>query len=66
MQAADSMGALLQYSTQGFVVNKRQRRMGGLAAIEFAQELQHLVIACLDFVIASTRFSTHSCAVGKC
>lgn len=41
--AADAMGALLQYNTQGFIVNQRQRRMGGLAAIELAQNLQHLV-----------------------
>ena len=48
--AADSAGALLQYNTQGFIVNKRQRRMGGLAAIELAQSVQHLVSTCLTDV----------------
>ncbi|KAK9791186.1 hypothetical protein WJX73_002593 [Symbiochloris irregularis] len=41
--AADSLGKLLQYRTQGFIVNRRQHRMGGLAAIELAQAVKHLV-----------------------
>lgn len=36
---ADSIGTLVQYNHQGFLPNRRQRRMAGLAAIEFAQHL---------------------------
>lgn len=43
LDAADRMGALLQNRHQGFLRNKRQHRMGGLAAIELAQAVQHLV-----------------------
>lgn len=37
--AADALGAQVQYHHQGFLPNKRQRRMAGLAAIEYAQLL---------------------------
>ena len=40
----DAVGALLQYRHQGFMANRRQQRMGGLAAIELAQALRHLVL----------------------
>ena len=43
----DAVGALLQYRHQGFMANRRQQRMGGLAAIELAQALRHLVRAAL-------------------
>lgn len=43
----DAVGALLQYHHQGFMANRRQQRMGGLAAIELAQALRHLVRAAL-------------------
>ncbi|EFN60188.1 hypothetical protein CHLNCDRAFT_133703 [Chlorella variabilis] len=42
LEAADAVGKLVQYSHQGFLPNKRQQRMAGLAAIEFAQALQQL------------------------
>ena len=41
--AADQMGRLLQNRHQGFLPNRRQHRMGGLAAIELAQAVQKLV-----------------------
>ena len=41
--AADRMGRLLQNRHQGFLPNKRQHRMGGLAAIELAQAVQEVV-----------------------
>ena len=37
--AADALGAQVQYHHQGFLPNKRQRRMAGFAAIEYAQLL---------------------------
>ncbi|KAL4437434.1 hypothetical protein ABPG75_004573 [Micractinium tetrahymenae] len=43
LEAADAVGQLVQYSHQGFLPNRRQQRMAGLAAIEFAQALQQLV-----------------------
>lgn len=43
IRTADSIGALLQYRQQGFLPNKRQQRMAGLAAIEFAQAVRELV-----------------------
>jgi hypothetical protein len=42
---ADAVGRLLQYRHQGFMANRRQQRMGGLAALELAQALRHLVRA---------------------
>ena len=41
--AADTIGALLQNHHQGFLPNKRQQRMGGLAALELAQAVRQLV-----------------------
>lgn len=43
LEAADALGLLVQYSHQGFLPNKRQQRMAGLAAIEFGQALMKLV-----------------------
>ncbi|KAI3429879.1 hypothetical protein D9Q98_010190 [Chlorella vulgaris] len=43
IEAADAVGLLVQYRHQGFLPNRRQQRMAGLAAIEFAQTLQQLV-----------------------
>ena len=43
IRAADALGRLLQYNHQGFLANVRQQRMGGLAAIELAQTVRHLV-----------------------
>ena len=43
VEAADAIGELLQNRCQGFLPNKRQMRMGGLAAIELAQLLRHIV-----------------------
>lgn len=43
VEAADAVGAVLVYRHQGFLRNKRQLRMGGLAALEMAQTLRHLV-----------------------
>ena len=43
IRTADGLGALLQYRQQGFLPNKRQQRMAGLAAIEFAQAVRNLV-----------------------
>ena len=43
IRTADSTGALLQYRQQGFLPNRRQQRMAGLAAIEFAQAVRNLV-----------------------
>jgi hypothetical protein len=40
LQAADAIGDRLRYRHQGFLANKRQLRMGGLAAIELAQMLR--------------------------
>ncbi|PSC68513.1 suppressor of RPS4-RLD 1-like isoform X1 [Micractinium conductrix] len=42
LQAADAVGQLVQYSHQGFLPNRRQQRMAGLAALEFAQALHQL------------------------
>ena len=49
----DAVGALLQYRHQGFMVNRRQQRMGGLAAIELAQALRHLVRAAAALMLPS-------------
>ena len=43
VEGADAIGAVLVYRHQGFLPNKRQLRMGGLAALEMAQTLRHLV-----------------------
>ena len=43
VNGADAIGAVLVYRHQGFLPNKRQLRMGGLAALEMAQTLRHLV-----------------------
>ena len=43
VDAADAVGAVIVYRHQGFLPNKRQLRMGGLAALEMAQTLRHLV-----------------------
>ena len=40
LKEADAIGDLLRYRHQGFLANKRQLRMGGLAAIELAQMLR--------------------------
>lgn len=42
-EAADALGVLLQNRHQGFLHNRRQQRMGGLAAIELAQKVRQLV-----------------------
>jgi len=39
LQAADSIGKKIQYNCPGFLPNKRQHRMAGLAAIEIAQKV---------------------------
>ncbi|KAL3646360.1 hypothetical protein CASFOL_011540 [Castilleja foliolosa] len=39
LQAADSVGKKIQYHCLGFLPNKRQYRMAGLAAIEIAQKV---------------------------
>ncbi|KAM3286143.1 suppressor of RPS4-RLD 1 [Capsicum chacoense] len=39
LQAADSIGRNIQYHCPGFLHNKRQHRMAGLAAIEIAQKV---------------------------
>ncbi|GAB2231766.1 hypothetical protein Droror1_Dr00010778 [Drosera rotundifolia] len=39
LHAADSIGGKIQYSCPGFLPNKRQHRMAGLAAIEIAQKV---------------------------
>jgi hypothetical protein len=43
IRRADALGKLLQYRQQGFLTNARQQRMAGLAVIELAQALRHLV-----------------------
>ncbi|KAL3144958.1 hypothetical protein ABBQ32_003464 [Trebouxia sp. C0010 RCD-2024] len=43
VDGADAIGAVLVYRHQGFLPNKRQLRMGGLATLEMAQTLRHLV-----------------------
>lgn len=45
LQAADALGAQVQYRHQGFLVNRRQQRMAGLAALEFAQMLARVAAA---------------------
>ncbi|XP_031478846.1 suppressor of RPS4-RLD 1 [Nymphaea colorata] len=40
LQAADSIGKKIQYDCAGFLPNRRQYRMAGLAAIEVAQKVQ--------------------------
>lgn len=39
LQAADRLGQKIQYNCPGFLPNKRQYRMAGLAAIEIAQKV---------------------------
>ncbi|XP_060970422.1 suppressor of RPS4-RLD 1 isoform X2 [Cannabis sativa] len=39
LQAADSIGEKIQYDCSGFLPNRRQHRMAGLAAIEIAQKV---------------------------
>ncbi|XP_043709211.1 suppressor of RPS4-RLD 1-like [Telopea speciosissima] len=39
LQAADSLGERIQYDCPGFLPNRRQHRMAGLAAIEIAQKV---------------------------
>ncbi|RXH75407.1 hypothetical protein DVH24_030128 [Malus domestica] len=39
LQAADSIGRKIQYDCPGFLPNRRQHRMAGLAAIEVAQKV---------------------------
>lgn len=39
LQAADSIGQKIQYRCIGFLTNRRQHRMAGLAAIEVAQKV---------------------------
>ncbi|XP_057493155.1 suppressor of RPS4-RLD 1 [Actinidia eriantha] len=39
IQAADSIGKKIQYNCSGFLPNRRQHRMAGLAAIEIAQKV---------------------------
>ncbi|KAM1174936.1 hypothetical protein ACFX19_027996 [Malus domestica] len=39
LQAADSIGRKIQYDSPGFLPNRRQHRMAGLAAIEVAQKV---------------------------
>ncbi len=48
VEGADAIGAVLVNRHQGFLPNKRQLRMGGLAALEMAQTLRQLVgfLAC--------------------
>ena len=49
VEGADAIGAVLVYRHQGFLPNKRQLRMGGLATLEMAQTLRHLVShGCMD------------------
>ena len=43
IEGADAIGAVLVNRHQGFLPNKRQLRMGGLAALEMAQTLRQLV-----------------------
>lgn len=43
VREADAIGERLRYRHQGFLANKRQLRMGGLAAIELAQALRKAV-----------------------
>ena len=43
VDGADAIGTVLVYRHQGFLPNKRQLRMGGLATLEMAQTLRHLV-----------------------
>lgn len=49
IRRADVLGKLLQYRHQGFLANARQQRMAGLAIIELAQALRHLVRFPLSF-----------------
>ncbi|KAF8377615.1 hypothetical protein HHK36_030997 [Tetracentron sinense] len=39
LQAADTIGKKIQYNCPGFLPNRRQHRMAGLAAIEIAQKV---------------------------
>uniref|UniRef100_A0A0D6R5N2 Suppressor of RPS4-RLD 1 n=1 Tax=Araucaria cunninghamii TaxID=56994 RepID=A0A0D6R5N2_ARACU len=41
LEAADRIGKKIQYSCPGFLQNKRQHRMAGLAAIEIAQKVSN-------------------------
>ncbi|RAL50569.1 hypothetical protein DM860_014511 [Cuscuta australis] len=42
LQAADSIGRRIQYHCPGFLSNRRQHRMAGLAAIEIAQKISRV------------------------
>lgn len=42
LQAADCIGKRIQYDCPGFLPNKRQHRMAGLAAIEIAQKVSKM------------------------
>ncbi|CAH9089930.1 unnamed protein product [Cuscuta epithymum] len=42
LQAADSIGRGIQYHCPGFLPNRRQHRMAGLAAIEIAQKISRV------------------------
>ena len=46
VEGADAIGAVLLNRHQGFLPNKRQLRMGGLATLEMAQTLRQLVGLC--------------------
>ena len=46
VEGADAIGAVLLNRHQGFLPNKRQLRMGGLATLEMAQTLRQLVRLC--------------------
>lgn len=39
LEAADQIGCLMQYTCAGFLKNRRQHRMAGLAALEIAQKV---------------------------
>lgn len=45
---ARELGALIQYSCQGFLPNKRQQLMAGFAVIEAAQALRRQVLPLLS------------------
>ncbi|XP_058069963.1 suppressor of RPS4-RLD 1 isoform X1 [Magnolia sinica] len=54
LQAADLIGKKIQYNCKGFMPNRRQHRMAGLAAIEIAQKVSKAWRALqLDWKISS-------------
>lgn len=66
MKEADAIGDKLRYGHQGFLANKRQLRMGGLAAIELSQLLRSAVgatvsvkAACADMYCTMCRMINH-------